>query len=89
MGVQNVFSSELMSEIHYRSQGIPRIINGVCDNLLLTAFASESRVATMEFLEEVTTDLRLEWPGQRPYRPRSDSSDAASRHEPQYTTRVK
>src|SRR5436305_152940 len=36
---QQVFSEELMAEIHLRSQGIPRIINGLCDNLLLTAFA--------------------------------------------------
>ena len=36
---QTVFSEELMAEIHLRAQGIPRVINGVCDNMLLTAFA--------------------------------------------------
>jgi general secretion pathway protein A len=50
---QNVFTPDLISEIHYRSQGIPRIINAVCDNLLLTAFASESKVVTSEYLDEV------------------------------------
>ncbi|MGH9661039.1 MAG: ExeA family protein [Bryobacteraceae bacterium] len=62
---QSVFPPEALSEIHYRAQGIPRIINAVCDNLLLTAFAAESRVVTVEFLDEVSEDLRLEWPGQR------------------------
>ena len=32
------------------------------DNLLLTAFAMESRVATLEMLDEVTSDMRLEYP---------------------------
>ena len=43
---QKVFSEELMAEIHLRAQGIPRVINGFCDNLLLTAFAMETKVCT-------------------------------------------
>ncbi|MBK9166642.1 MAG: AAA family ATPase [Bryobacterales bacterium] len=62
---QQVFPPDVVAEIHFRSQGIPRVINAICDNLLLTAFAAETKVATMEFLDEVTTDLRLEWPGRR------------------------
>ncbi len=62
---QTVFSLDLMVEIHRRAQGIPRLINLVCDNLLVTAFAMEERVSTMEMLDEVTNDLRLEWPGRR------------------------
>jgi hypothetical protein len=55
-----------MTEIHMRAQGIPRLINAICDNVLLTCFAMESRVATVEMLDEVSQDLRLEWPGRRP-----------------------
>ncbi len=51
---QTIISLRLLDEIHFRSQGIPRLINAVCDNLLLTAFAMESRVATLEMLDEVT-----------------------------------
>lgn len=61
MREQTVFSPELLKEIHVRSQGIPRLINGICDNLMLTAFAMETRIATMEMLEEVSRDLRLTW----------------------------
>jgi general secretion pathway protein A len=82
---QTVFSPELLSEIHYRTQGIPRVINAICDNLLLTAFASETKVATLEFLDEVTADLRLEWPGRRLNRTTPDFVDGAGRHEPHYT----
>jgi general secretion pathway protein A len=62
---QTVFSEELMAEIHLRAQGIPRVINALCDNLLLTAFALESRVCTLDMLDEVCKDMRLEWPGSR------------------------
>jgi general secretion pathway protein A len=58
---QAIFSSELVGEIHRRSQGIPRVINAICDNLLLTSFADASRVATMEMLDEVSRDMRLEY----------------------------
>ena len=53
----------MIEEIHLRSQGIPRLINALCDNLLLTAFAMESRQATRDMLDEVSKDMRLEWPG--------------------------
>jgi general secretion pathway protein A len=66
---QTIISPALIEEIHYRSQGIPRLINAICDNLLLTAFAMESKSASLEMLDEVTTDMRLENPGPKPFRP--------------------
>jgi len=65
---QTIISPQLLEEIHYRAQGIPRVINAICDNLLLTAFAMESRIATLAMLDEVVADMRLEYPGQRPFR---------------------
>lgn len=58
-----VFSPELLEEVYKRSRGIPRVINLLCDNLLVTAFAMEQHAATLEMLDEVCQDLRLEWPG--------------------------
>jgi general secretion pathway protein A len=60
---QTVFPVKVMLDIHRRTQGIPRLINLVCDNMLLTAFAMENRLATTEMLDEVSRDLHLEWPG--------------------------
>ncbi len=65
MPEQTVFSEELMAEIHLRAQGIPRVINAICDNLLLTAFADEKKVCTVDMLDEVCKDMRLDWPGSR------------------------
>jgi general secretion pathway protein A len=71
---QTVFSPDVLKEIHRRTQGIPRLINAVCDNMLLTAFAMESHHADLHMLEEVTRDLHLEWPGSR--RPWSEGQEA-------------
>src|SRR5438552_4342826 len=73
----SVFPTELVAEIHLRSQGIPRIINAICDNLLLTCFAMESKIATMEMLDEVSKDMRLEWAGHRSRSQRTRYSDEA------------
>lgn len=63
MPEQSVFPTDVLVEIHRRTQGIPRLINSVCDNLLLTCFAMESRTANVTMLDEVSRDLHLEWPG--------------------------
>jgi general secretion pathway protein A len=60
---QQVFSLELLEEVYKRSRGIPRLINLLCDNLLVTAFAMERRSADLAMLDEVCQDLRIEWPG--------------------------
>jgi len=65
MREQTVFSEDVLAEIHVRSQGTPRLINALCDNMLLTAFATETKACTVEMLDEVSRDLRLEWPGRR------------------------
>jgi type II secretory pathway predicted ATPase ExeA len=60
---QKIFPAEVLEEIYKRSRGIPRVINLICDNLLVTAFAMERKDCTSEMLDEVCQDLRLEWPG--------------------------
>jgi TonB family protein len=61
MPEQTVFPPDVLAEIYVRSQGIPRVINTICDNLLLTAFALESKLTTLDMLDAVSRDLRLEW----------------------------
>ena len=58
---QTVFTPALIEEIHRRAQGIPRLINAICDNLLLTCFADATKLATLDMLDEVTADMRLDW----------------------------
>lgn len=79
MKEQSIFSEELMAEIHLRAQGIPRVINAVCDNLLLTAFAMEQKICTVDMLDEVCKDMRLEWPGSRRMRARANAEESFER----------
>jgi general secretion pathway protein A len=76
---QTIIPRQIIEEIYYRSQGIPRLINAICDNLLLTAFAMESKVTTREMLDEVTADMRLDYSSQPPVTPHPASPTVASR----------
>ena len=67
---QTILPCAIIEEIHYRSQGIPRLINSICDNLLLTAFAMESKITTLPMLDEVTADMRLDYSKESALRPR-------------------
>jgi general secretion pathway protein A len=82
---QTILATGLMEEIAHRTQGIPRLINAVCDNLLLTSFAMVSRVATLEMLDEVTDDMRLDYP-RKPLR--ADSPFDAVKRPAEYRFRV-
>jgi general secretion pathway protein A len=63
---QSIVPRPIIEEIQFRTQGIPRLINGVCDNLLLTAFAAATKICTIEMLDEVSADMRLDYPDERP-----------------------
>jgi general secretion pathway protein A len=65
---QTVIPPELIEEISHRAQGIPRLINAICDNVLLTAFAMECRLASLQMIDEVTADMRLDYPSRKPFR---------------------
>lgn len=80
---QRIFPAELMEELYKRSRGIPRLINLLCDNLLVTAFAMEQRSATCEMLDEVCRDLRLDWPGGSRERRGRSRYGAAEEHFPE------
>jgi general secretion pathway protein A len=85
MKQQTVFTPEILREVHFRTQGIPRVINAVCDNLLLTAFALESKIVTLQMLDEVAADMRLQWPGQRQFRQDASYPDRSLREQRLYT----
>jgi general secretion pathway protein A len=60
-GAENVglFDNAAVKLIGQVSQGIPRIINNVCDNALLYGYAAASAVITREIIEEVVRALDL------------------------------
>jgi general secretion pathway protein A len=54
-----LFHPEAIERIAFYSQGIPRLMNIICDNALLSAYAVSQRFVSAEMIEEVAHDLDL------------------------------
>src|SRR5262249_14439264 len=50
---------EAVELVHRFSGGIPRIVNNICDNALLTGFSEDSRKITSAIIDGVVEDLDL------------------------------
>lgn len=62
---QEIFPDSTITDIYRFSGGIPRIINTLCDNALLTGYACDSKTIGSDIIREVADDLELaEGPGQ-------------------------
>ena len=53
------FTPEALAGVANWSKGIPRLINAICDNALLVAFAEESRSVGLSQMREAASDLDL------------------------------
>jgi type II secretory pathway predicted ATPase ExeA len=54
-----LFSEQTVAKVHYHSRGIPRLINTICENALITAYARQSPCITPDIIEDVAKDFRL------------------------------
>jgi general secretion pathway protein A len=77
---QEFIPPDVLEEVHFRTHGIPRLINALCDNMLLTAFAMETKTVTREILEEVAADMRLDNAGDRSFRAATGYPEHIKRH---------
>jgi general secretion pathway protein A len=55
-----VFSREAIVHLHERSRGIPRMINVICDNALITGYALDQRPVGRDVIEEACRDLDVD-----------------------------
>ncbi len=58
----NIFHAEAVEWVHRYSGGIPRLINVMCDNAMISAFALEKIEVEPRFIQEVAEDLCLATP---------------------------
>ena len=56
---KDLFNAEVIGDISLYSGGIPRLINIICDNALLLAYAGAKKTITTEIVQEVVRDLGL------------------------------
>lgn len=54
-----VFPPDTIAVVYRHSRGVPRLINTLCENALITAYARQKRSVTPEIIEDVAADLRL------------------------------
>jgi len=56
---KNLFPDETVERIHQFSRGIPRLINTISDNAMITAFARQLTSVPPSIIDEVADELRL------------------------------
>jgi type II secretory pathway predicted ATPase ExeA len=54
-----LFPPDTVPMVYKLSRGIPRLINSICDNALLLAFAQQAECVSLAMLREVSNDLDL------------------------------
>jgi type II secretory pathway predicted ATPase ExeA len=66
---ESLFPSEACYSVHRATDGVPRLINQLCDHALLLAYANEERGIKVERVEEAWADLQqlpTPWNGEKP-----------------------
>lgn len=56
----DIFPDESLATIHLYSRGIPRLINSLCENGLISAYAQRSTSVSCDIIHEVAEDLRID-----------------------------
>lgn len=56
----HLFPAETSASIYRYSRGLPRLINTICENALLAAYAKDAPAVTVQNVEDVVRDLRLD-----------------------------
>jgi general secretion pathway protein A len=54
-----LFPAETVMKVYRHARGIPRLINTICENALITAFARQARSVPPDAVDEVAADFRL------------------------------
>jgi len=54
-----LFPEATTAAVYRYSRGIPRLINTICENALILAYAKQSRTVAGEVIDEIARDLRL------------------------------
>jgi general secretion pathway protein A len=73
---KELFAPDAVEKITHYSNGIPRLVNMICDNALVIASAASKKHVSAEMIEEVARDLKLT--GQ----PRVNTEDSTTDFKP-------
>ncbi len=59
--VDQIFDPAAVKDIHRLTQGIPRLINTLCDTALTACMVDDLPKVTLEIIDEVVQELRWQW----------------------------
>ena len=67
---REVFSQQAIAAVYSYSHGLPRLINILCENALISAYAKEIPTVTARIIEDVAAEFRLDsyWQPEAPLR---------------------
>jgi general secretion pathway protein A len=55
-----LFPAPTIAAVYRHSRGVPRVINTICDNALVTAYAKQMRSVTPDIIDAIAEEFRLE-----------------------------
>ena len=55
-----LFSAQSIAAVYRNSRGFPRLINTICENALITAYARQMRGVSPDIIEDVAKEFRLD-----------------------------
>src|SRR5271156_5166566 len=55
-----LFPEQTLRAVYRHSRGFPRLINTICENALVIAYARQTRSVTPDIIEDVATEFRLD-----------------------------
>ncbi len=59
---QHIFSEQAISAVFRHSRGLPRLINTICENALITAYAKQLPTVTSDIIEDLSKEFRFDIP---------------------------
>ena len=77
-----IFLTKAVEAVHHYSGGIPRLINVICDNAMISAYALETQEVEARFVQEVADDLFLSNGAAKPAPVRRDPPAPVEIREP-------
>ena len=54
-----LFPPKTIAAVYRHSRGVPRLINTICENALISAYAKQLRMVTPDIIDDVAEDFRL------------------------------
>ena len=56
----SIFTDQAIAAVLRYSHGLPRLINTICENALIAAYAKQSHSVTSDMIEEVSREFRFD-----------------------------